>query len=424
MRNRIIFVLIFGVVLIFRIPVMDLGYGIDPDGWRVVSTSNQIAETGQYVASRLPGYPLQELIYAFLHALGIPLNPLITNGITAVFSALSCILLLMILYVLNVSELQAILSTISFSLVPIVYAESATTMDYHWALFFVLCSFYTVLTKRYLLAGVFLGLAVGARITSGAMLIPLGFLIIQDKKYINLVKFVGVCLLVSLLLFVPVLVQYQTGFLTFFETGYPAMLFIIWRATFGVWGILGLFGLIVSLILIFRNSGIRGIKRHYGNYVYFLILVLVLFGIAFLRLPHESAYLIIIIPFIIIFIAKSGNKIVIYNFCVLTIIGGLLYIPLAINQRSTQLQRLEDILTYDYEADNRVTVILGHLLPSTALYQEINYSDVDIQAQFVYSLNEQEIMDYLAVGETICVAEEVASTVQDYITNQYVSCVI
>ncbi len=65
-REKIVHVLLFLGILISRFPFIEYGYGIDPDAWRVASVANTIYTTRDYVASRLPGYPVQEITYALL----------------------------------------------------------------------------------------------------------------------------------------------------------------------------------------------------------------------------------------------------------------------------------------------------------------------------------------------------------------------
>ena len=60
---------IFGVsIVIFlsRLLFLENGYGSDADAWRVANVARYIATTEQYMASRLPGYPLQEIFYSFI----------------------------------------------------------------------------------------------------------------------------------------------------------------------------------------------------------------------------------------------------------------------------------------------------------------------------------------------------------------------
>src|SRR3972149_4028824 len=48
------------VYLAVRIPWLNLGYGTDPDAWRVALSAEHLLSDGEYLPSRLPGYPLHE----------------------------------------------------------------------------------------------------------------------------------------------------------------------------------------------------------------------------------------------------------------------------------------------------------------------------------------------------------------------------
>ncbi|MBK6447121.1 MAG: hypothetical protein IPF81_18035 [Bacteroidetes bacterium] len=50
------------VLLVFlsRLPFLSAGYGLDGDSWAVAITALKLHETGNYIVSRLPGYPVQE----------------------------------------------------------------------------------------------------------------------------------------------------------------------------------------------------------------------------------------------------------------------------------------------------------------------------------------------------------------------------
>lgn len=71
------------LVLLARLPFLWAGYGYDLDAWRLVEASRKIAATSRYVASRLPGHPLQEYACAVLEMAG----PGAVNGAAALLSA-------------------------------------------------------------------------------------------------------------------------------------------------------------------------------------------------------------------------------------------------------------------------------------------------------------------------------------------------
>ena len=77
--------LLFALALGMRLPFLGAGYGYDLDAWTAAWVGRQIAESGEYLASRPPGFPVQEYAFALLWRGG----PLALNGLTALWSALA-----------------------------------------------------------------------------------------------------------------------------------------------------------------------------------------------------------------------------------------------------------------------------------------------------------------------------------------------
>src|SRR6185295_15047413 len=70
-----------------------------------------------------------------------------------------------------------------FAFTPLLWINSMTTMDYMWALTFILGAYYFLIGRDAALAGIFLGLAVGSRMTSAAMLVPfIAYMWRDDRK--------------------------------------------------------------------------------------------------------------------------------------------------------------------------------------------------------------------------------------------------
>src|SRR6266542_3767104 len=63
------------VLLLSRYPLLHGGYGSDDDAWRSVVSALHMRESGHYVPSRIPGYPLFEFLLVFL----VPFGPFATN---------------------------------------------------------------------------------------------------------------------------------------------------------------------------------------------------------------------------------------------------------------------------------------------------------------------------------------------------------
>jgi hypothetical protein len=158
------------VVFLSRVPFLGDGFGTNPDGWRVADAARIIALSGHYSYSRPPGHPFQELFYSLIW----DASPTMFNLITAMLSVGVFIFFYLSLAKLNFKK--SLLGALALVFIPVVYINSTNSMDFIWALFFILGSFYFALDLKLALAGIFLGLAIGCRITSAAMMIPIGLL--------------------------------------------------------------------------------------------------------------------------------------------------------------------------------------------------------------------------------------------------------
>ena len=199
---------LFTLVFIYfsRLPFLMAGYGNDPDAWRVADTARRIASENKYSASRLPGFPVQEIICSFLWTGG----PFALNSVTALFSALSVSFFSFIMKFYGSRDY--VLGSFAFAFTPVIYINSTNSMDYLWALAFILGSFYFVLIRKPLVAGLFLGIAIGCRVTSVAMFVPLFLLLIsQEPNDFNhrdrLTFFLGT-FFVSIFVYLPVFLRY------------------------------------------------------------------------------------------------------------------------------------------------------------------------------------------------------------------------
>src|SRR6185437_11799245 len=116
--------------------------------------------------SRLPGYPIPELSYAALVNGGW----IATNALTVFVSLVGVWFFARIVHELEMPNPALLVAGFAFT--PLLWINSMNTMDYTWALTFILGSYYFLLLDNDLAAGIFLGLAVGSRLPSAAMLVP------------------------------------------------------------------------------------------------------------------------------------------------------------------------------------------------------------------------------------------------------------
>ena len=167
------------VIGMTRLPFLANGYGLDPDAWRVANAARLISQTGTYAASRLPGYPVQEITCSFFWQWG----PIALNGLTALMSVLAVLFLMLILRHYGARLTDAILAGFALAFTPLFFLNSLCSMDYVWAVAFILGAWYVAVRQMPLLAGVLLGIATGCRITSLAMILPLAILLVNVKNF-------------------------------------------------------------------------------------------------------------------------------------------------------------------------------------------------------------------------------------------------
>jgi hypothetical protein len=282
-----------------RAPWLDGGYGIDPDACRVVLAAQHIAETGEYKPSRVPGYP----VYEYMAALVVSWGPLASNGMTAVLSCIAVLFFALILRRMAV-PLYALVAG-ALAVIPVVFLNSTVTMDYVPALAFMLASTYFMLAGRSVISGICLGLAIGCRLTSGAMWLPLALWAVMSagdaQQWRGLIVFSTTTLIVGTLSFAPVFFTFGLDLLTFMDiTQYPTWDTIIRISVTDVWGYSGTaVGVAVVVLVVLASFGARQALKDARRRRALLVsgLVVVLYSISFLRLPLNAGYLVPLIPF-------------------------------------------------------------------------------------------------------------------------------
>jgi hypothetical protein len=294
-------------IFLSRLPFLSQGYGLDGDSWSVAITARNIAQNGEYEVSRFPGYPVQEFVSSlFYNGYAWRLNLL-----TAIISTIGILFFALTLKTWKFKNV--FLASAALAFVPIIYINSTTTIDYVWALSFMLISLYCVARYNAVLAGIFLGVAIGCRITSGAMLIPYCIMIMQagerKENFIRLFKFISATVITGALLFWPVYSKYGNEFFMYYDLPYPSISKVLYKFFIETWGLVGLMALFISVCIFFMPGTVRARKYLFPRsinekYVVAWLIAIDLYIIAFLRLPMESGYLIPMIPFVILIFGK------------------------------------------------------------------------------------------------------------------------
>lgn len=278
-----------------------LSPGLDPDAWRMLLSAEHIAATHTYVASRLPGYPIPELVFSLPG--GRPIWFCV--GLTFFITVGGCVAYYNLLKTVGIKD--RLLVTLAFVCTPVVFINSFTTMDYLWAISFALASFYAASIRRPIVSGLLLGLAVGCRITTALMAVPLVLLLsfVHSDKKLRLrqttlfLAFAGITSLVS---FGPVIRAYGAAFLQHsgaLSTSIISSAKLITVDTFGIPGVLGFLAALIFQIV--RKDSSRDyslqVQEHWKTVS---LVVVVLYGILFAALPLEAGYLIPLLPFLLL----------------------------------------------------------------------------------------------------------------------------
>jgi hypothetical protein len=307
LKNNVL--VFFGVALLVflsRAPFLQAGYGNDSDAWRIANAARHIGATGRYEASRLPGYPVQELACSVIHGGG----PLALNGATALLSAFGAAFFALSLRALGCKDY--VLASLALAFTPVVFINSTNSMDYVWALAFIFASLYYALRRLPLAAGVFLGLAIGCRMTSALMFPPFCVMLAggggprSHNHLRRLLVFSAGAFLLGGVAYVPVILKYGLGFFTFYKGNYPSLPDVLGKATVAVWGLIGLLAIAGSLrsALLRREveSSIPGSWSRRCDLAW--AMAIVIYGVAYLRLPYQSGYLIPAVPFVLLLLGR------------------------------------------------------------------------------------------------------------------------
>lgn len=292
--------ILFLLALACRLAFLNEGYGEEFDAWSNALNARIIAETGVYEVSRLPGHPLQEILYSSLWSLNH--SDFFFNLWTALFSALAVWAFYEILKLQKVKEPW--LWTICFNFIPVFFVAGTTTIDYNFALAFILLAYRALLKGSYLWAGIFIGLATGFRISSLGFLAPF-LLLMGFKNWRGGITLFGSALLVALLSYSLPFLEYGWSFLDFHKPPFPAWASVLYKLAIGIWGLPFLLFLVAAIIRLLRGREEATLPSHLEGFGLFpfLVLVIVLQLYVFLRLPFKAEFFIPALPFVLLLLA-------------------------------------------------------------------------------------------------------------------------
>ncbi|NYB52729.1 MAG: hypothetical protein HVN35_09250 [Methanobacteriaceae archaeon] len=327
--------------MLSRVPFLNLGFGNDPDAWRIANTAFDLNQFLIYHTSRFPGYPLPE----YVNSLVINYGWVATNSLTMILTLISILVFAKILKELEVESKGLIVLTFAF--LPIVWINSVNTMDYMWAVTFIVISWYFVIKKHFLLAGLMMGLAISSRPTSAILIIPFMYLITSENDIKKSLYFLLTSLAVSIALFSPLFFQYGLGFISFY--GKLIDLNLVYNDLISSFGLLSVLAFIL-LIIKTKKKDLTYIKQ--DNHMIFALFVVFLVIVLFLISPYETAYILPAIPFGLYFLSQIGSKRIFNIFCIFLILNS--FITVSLNFETSQIVEKGVVFT---DAEDRILLI-------------------------------------------------------------------
>ncbi len=303
---------VLAVAAVSYLPLTFLGFGADNDSYEVVEMATRLGSTGVYQVSRNPGFLVHELGAAVLIWLG---------GSVASNLGSAAMALLAVGSFLGLCRRWAVphrhVLALTFALHPFVWVNAASTMDYLWALGLALAGAVLLVDRRWLGAGLLLGLAIGARLSTVLLVASLvGFALAEHKLER---RGIAVAALVAFglggLCYVPSLVAHggTLGFLAVYGAEEQATW--TWAERLGrvAYKNLYLWGLPTGLLI--AGLGVRAVPRRTPGLtpaqrrVFVLCLAVVgAYEALYVRYPLEQEYLIPIIPFVLVGLGLSVGR--------------------------------------------------------------------------------------------------------------------
>jgi hypothetical protein len=297
--------LLVAVVLLSRLPFLFDGYGHEEDSYGLVVNAWEMHSTGHYVASRFPGHPLQEYFYLLIWD-----QPAwLWNSLSTAFSVVA--VLAFHHSVKRAGMNHAMEAALMLAFTPVFFLAGTYTIDYAWSLAFVMLSFSALVCRKFVWCGILLGLAVGCRITSGVFIIPWALLLYQRMDFALwrnwMLKIAVPSVIIGVLFYVPAYLNYGTSFFDYSDQfPYPPFTKIIYKASIGVFGLLGiaaLAGVALKWITQRPKEAVNPPQLFSPQRLTWVILaVIILHIISYLRLPQKAGYMLPVVPFIILLV--------------------------------------------------------------------------------------------------------------------------
>jgi hypothetical protein len=309
--------LLLGCVALLYLPLVFMGPGSDPDSIRELHSGATLLQHHRYLMSRPPGYFPYELLCGALYAVG---------GTVATNCASIAMSLVLLDSFLRICERFKVphrhLLAVTMAIHPVYWTASTSTIDFVWALGCFFVGFRTLLDRRYWIAAAMLGLAIGMRLSSVLLVAPLlTFEIIARPRDVNLLLSAVLTIAIGAAFYVPAFVASGNSFafLTYYVGAWS------WADYLGrfLYKNVYFWGLPAALFLcgiapMMLRALIR-CERKVWPVVALSLSIVIAFEALFLKVPVQRAYLLPILPFVLILlgIAARGRARILVAFALL-----------------------------------------------------------------------------------------------------------
>jgi hypothetical protein len=300
--------LVLLLLVLINAPFVFLGYGTNSDSYAALDTGHRLLGGGGYIPSRNPGYLLFETIATTLSMIG---GPILTNTATLLMSVLAVWCFLQIARELGVPHRHWGAGVCI--LMPTFWISAHSTVDFMWALACLMAGWLLLLRERWLFAGLLLGFAVGLRLASAfpAVCLLAFYFIQRPKDRLRLAMAGAIAALLGGACYVPSFVHAGWNLsLLQAHTGDQELWTLKMRLGRYVYKNLYLWGLPASILLAASAPGIcrkLWAQRHTdrGPILGLCVSVIVLLQALFLSYPIRVAYLLPMVPFVMILVAYA-----------------------------------------------------------------------------------------------------------------------
>lgn len=317
--------LTLAAVVLTRIPFLFAGYGSDPDAWLVASAAAMLWHSGTYVASRLPGYPLHEIVSA--PAVGVGGSTF--SNATTLAAALCCVVVWW--NIVSNRARSPVMLLIAFAWAPVFWQHSADTLDYVFSLLFILLAVLSALNNNVVWSGVMIGMAAGFRLPNLLITLPVAVLAFAQKvDGRRILLCIAVACGIVVLAFLPVLMNHG-GVIAWLEHTREEMSDIRFTAQSRIESFLYrsvyFFGpLAVTLLLVAlvkeRVRIVHAIRSH--DWLTLTSLTGIgTFLLLFFWIPLERAYLLPILPFVLLVADTFLSRRVLTGFTLALVLHGV-----------------------------------------------------------------------------------------------------